>query len=66
MKTHHRVLLAFCIVLVDTAVFFVPLTSLLAAYVIIAQPAWFLRWVASNYRPAEEAPDAGAEEEDDG
>lgn len=37
----HRVLLALGIILVDLAAFFIPLTALLLAYVIVFNPPWF-------------------------
>ena len=50
MKTWHEVLLAISIVIIDTVVFYVPLTSILAAYIIVAQPPWFLRLVAKAHK----------------
>ena len=41
MTMLQRVLLASFIVLVDVVAFVVPLTALLMAYVIIANPPWF-------------------------
>jgi hypothetical protein len=40
MKMWKRTLLAVGIVLVDTAVFFVPLTALFLAYILLFNPAW--------------------------
>lgn len=49
MKTADRVLLALIILLVDAAAFAVPVTALVAAYVILARPRWFRRWVRRLY-----------------
>jgi hypothetical protein len=45
----ERVLLAVVIVLVDLVLFAVPLTALVAAWVIVARPPWFREWVARLY-----------------
>ena len=50
MKPWHKVMLAGAIVVIDTLVFYIPLTSILADYVIVARPAWFLRLVAKIYK----------------
>lgn len=50
MKTSERVLLAVTVVLVDVAIFFVPVAAVVAAYVILARPPWFRRWVDELYR----------------
>jgi len=54
-------MIAAAIVLIDTVVFYVPLTSLLIAYVIVFQPPWFLRWVAKLYRIRKEDRDSAEE-----
>lgn len=54
-----RWLLAVAIVLVDVVVFVVPVTGLLAAWVILGRPAWFRRWVDELYASAEGQPDGG-------
>lgn len=50
MHIAHRLLLALLIVVVDTAVFAVPLVALLLAYVLLARPGWFRDWVDRLYR----------------
>jgi len=50
MKPWHKVLLAISVILIDTVVFYLPLTGILAACVIVAQPPWFLRLVAKIYK----------------
>lgn len=50
MHLAHRLVLALLIVVVDTAAFAVPLTSLLLAYILLARPAWFRDWVDRLYR----------------
>jgi len=47
---YQRIALALGLVAVDTLVFYLPLTSVLAAYVIIVRPPWFLRLIARLYR----------------
>lgn len=42
MEMWKRTLLASAILLVDTAVFFVPLTALLVAYILLFNPPWVL------------------------
>lgn len=41
MSFGQRVLLAIGILLIDLVVFFLPLTALFLAYVILTNPAWF-------------------------
>jgi hypothetical protein len=50
MRLAHRLVLALLIVVVDTAAFAVPLTSVLLAYILLARPAWFRDWVDRIYR----------------
>lgn len=45
MQPSDRWLLAIALVLIDLFVFVLPLTGLLAAWILIARPAWFRRWV---------------------
>ena len=40
MEMWKRTLIAFAILLVDTAVFFVPLTALFVAYILLFNPPW--------------------------
>lgn len=49
MSTSERVVLAVTIVLVDVLVFVVPVTSLFAAWVLLARPSWFREWVERLY-----------------
>lgn len=49
MSTAERVVLAVLIVVLDVAVFVVPVTGLLAAWVLLARPAWFKDWVDRLY-----------------
>lgn len=52
MQTSHRALLAAALLLVDTAVVFIPLSSILLAYVLLVRPAWFLKLVVGLYEDA--------------
>jgi hypothetical protein len=49
MSTGERVALAALIVVLDVAVFVVPVTGLLAAWVLLARPPWFREWVERLY-----------------
>jgi hypothetical protein len=49
LTTTERVSLALAILLVDLAAVFVPLTGFVAAYVILARPPWFRRFVGRLY-----------------
>jgi hypothetical protein len=49
MSTGERVTLAVLIVILDVAVFVVPVTGLLAAWVLLARPPGFRRWVERLY-----------------
>ncbi len=55
MTITHRVLLAVAIIVVDVALFAVPLTGLVAAWVLLARPPWFREWVEHLYARPEEA-----------
>jgi len=46
-----RLLLALLLLIADAVAFVVPLTALVAAYVIVARPAWFRDWVDQLYGP---------------
>lgn len=52
MTTNERVILAVAIVLLDTAVVVIPVTALLAGWVLLARPPWFREWVERLYREA--------------
>jgi hypothetical protein len=49
MTTAERVTLAVLILILDVAVFVVPVTGLLAAWVLLARPPWFKEWVDRLY-----------------
>jgi len=49
VTTSERVILAVAIVLVDTAVVVIPVTALVAAWVLVARPSWFREWVDRLY-----------------
>ncbi len=50
MRLSHRLVLALLIVLLDTAVFLIPLAAVLIAYILLARPPWFRDWVDRLYR----------------
>ena len=45
MKSADRWMLAIALVVIDVAIFMVPLTGLMAAYILLARPPWFKTWV---------------------
>ena len=49
MTTTERVALAALIIVLDVAVFVVPVTGLFAAWVLLARPPWFRKWVERLY-----------------
>lgn len=49
MSTAERIGLAVLIVILDVAVFVVPVTGLVAAWVLLARPPWFRQWVDRLY-----------------
>ncbi len=49
MKSSDRWLLSVAVIVVDLAVFFLPLTGLFAAYVLLVRPPWFKSWVQRLY-----------------
>lgn len=49
MKQTDRWLLAIALVVIDVAIFVVPLTGLFAAYILLARPPWFKNWVDQLY-----------------
>jgi hypothetical protein len=51
VSTAERTALAAIVVLVDLLLFALPLTGLLAAYLIIARPPWFRQWIDRLYAP---------------
>ena len=52
MKPAERWLLAVTLVVIDLAIFVVPLTGLTAAYILLVRPSWFRRWVEDLYSDA--------------
>ena len=49
MNAQERWLFAVALVLADIVAVFVPLTALLAAYVLITRPPWFREWAERLY-----------------
>lgn len=49
MSSSDRWLLAIIVVVLDTVLLVVPITGLAVAYVIVARPSWFRRWVDELY-----------------
>ncbi len=49
MTTTERIALAVLIVVLDVAVFVIPVTGLVAAWVLLARPPWFREWVDRLY-----------------
>ena len=49
MSTAERIGLAVLIVILDVAVFVIPVTGLVAAWVLLARPPWFREWVGRLY-----------------
>jgi hypothetical protein len=49
MSSGERLALAVVIIVLDVAVFVVPVTGLLAAWVLLARPPWFRQWVDRLY-----------------
>jgi hypothetical protein len=49
MTTAERVTLAVLILILDVAVFVVPVTGLVVAWVLLARPPWFKEWVDRLY-----------------
>jgi len=49
MKSSDRWFLSVAVILVDLAIFFLPLAGLFAAYVVLARPPWFKSWVERLY-----------------
>jgi hypothetical protein len=49
MTTGERILIAVAVVMIDLVLFALPLTGLLAAFIILARPPWFRQWVERLY-----------------
>ena len=45
----ERLTLALAVVLIDAALFVVPVAGIVVAYVIVARPPWFRDWVTALY-----------------
>jgi hypothetical protein len=56
MTITERVALAAVIVVLDVAVFVIPVTGLLAAWVLLARPPWFRQWVDRLYGVGAQGP----------
>lgn len=50
MKPAERIFWAVVIVIVDLAIFAIPLTAIFAAYILVVRPSWFRNWVEKLYR----------------
>lgn len=50
MRGAYRILLALLILVVDTVAFYMPLTAIFLAYILIWNPAWF-RDFLNNFGP---------------
>ncbi len=50
MRPLDRWLLAVALIVIDVAIFVVPVTGLFAAYVLLVRPPWFRRWIDDLYR----------------
>lgn len=49
MTVGERIAVAGLIIVVDVVLFAVPLTGLVAAWILLARPLWFRRWVEQLY-----------------
>ncbi len=49
MKRSDRWLLSVTVILINWAIFLLPLTGLFAAYVVLTRPPWFKSWVERLY-----------------
>jgi len=49
MSTSERWLWAVAVMAIDFFVFFLPLTGMAVAYILIARPPWFRAWVDEFY-----------------
>lgn len=61
MSTQARIAIALAVVAVDLALFALPLTGMVAAYVIIARPAWFRHLVDRLYEGVPGSPGPGGQ-----
>ena len=51
MSLTYRLILCAAVLLVDLAVFFLPLTALFLIYVILVNPPWFRKFLADSADP---------------
>ena len=49
MRPIDRWILAIALVVIDVAIFMVPLTGLFAAYILLVRPRWFKSWIGLLY-----------------
>ena len=49
MRPTDRWLLAIVLVVIDVAIFIMPLTGLFAAYILLVRPPWFRTWIEQLY-----------------
>lgn len=49
MRTIDRWVLAAALVVIDVAIFVVPVTGLFAAYILLVRPPWFKLWIEQLY-----------------
>jgi hypothetical protein len=56
MKMPARILIALGVLLLDLAVFFLPLTALFLAYVLIYNPPWFREFLNNSDREEADSP----------
>ncbi len=49
MRSVERIVLAVAVVVVDLVAVFVPLTAILAAWILLTRPPWFKSWVERLY-----------------
>ena len=57
MRMSHRLLLSVGILVVDLAIFFLPLTAIFLVYIVIYNPAWFREFLDNlDEKPRDVAP----------
>jgi hypothetical protein len=49
MRPVDRWILAITLIVIDVAIFVVPLTGLFAAYILLLRPSWFRTWIDQLY-----------------
>jgi hypothetical protein len=59
MNEFQRLILALAIVLVDWAVFFLPLAALFVAYVIVVNPPWVRSFLDASARSSDDGGNGG-------